>query len=1157
MPVEQLVNQGLRSLGGDEPTLESSGVGAGGRDHGTGASYALGVVTCPSCGQENPEGARFCNACGSSLEAEERPLGEERKIVTVVFVDLVGFTAQAELLDPEDVRGLLEPYHTHLRTELERRGGTVEKFIGDAVVAVFGAPVAHEDDPERAVRAALAIRDWSVEQSDLQVRVAVNTGEALVKIGARPAEGEAMVAGDVVNTAARLQAAAPINGVLVGETTCRATRDAISYREAPAVAAKGKADPIAVWEALEPVARHGLDVAGRPHTPLVGRDREVELLGSVLGRVRDERASQLVTIIGVPGIGKSRLVHELFQLVDDEAELITWRQGRCLPYGESVTFWALGEIVKAEAGILESDSPTEAERKLRDAVTKLVPEASEMRWLESELRALVGLSGDTGGAGAETATAAWRRFLEAIAERGPAVLVFDDMHWADDGLLDFVDDLVDWLRNVPLLVVGTARPELLERRQSWGGGKANATTISLQPLADDDTARLIAALLQQPLQLADEQRALLDRAGGNPLFAEQYVRMLAERGITGELPESVQGVIAARLDALSRAEKELLQEAAVHGKVFWLGGVAVAAGIEPAEGEQLLRLLERKDFVRRERRSTVADDTQYSFQHVLLRDVAYGQIPRRARAEKHRRAGDWLEGLGRPEDHAELLAHHYQQALELGRAAGLKDDPTLVERARSSLRAAGERALSLSAYASAERFFADVLALTAPGDPLRPRLLLQRARALFGTGGAGLDLLTEALEGFRAGGDMEGLAEAASIAARFSWFAGDRTATDRYIAEALAAVADRPASRARAGALAHHSGFLMLAGRFDESIRVGAEALPLAEALAMEDQRARILIVVGTARCSLGETRGLDEIKAGIAAAEAAGNLDMLTNGYANLTSELHLFARLADARRAWRQMLELAERYGLGRHARNAQFEAAGWAYLDGRWDESSSIANELIAAAESLGRHYSDPQVLALRAAIRLARGDIHGADADSERAAALARASDIQAQSQAFCIRTAVALAAGKRTRADELGSELIAIGPVMVAALCSPFPTLVDVAWVFRDLGRESELREGVLDADPIKSPWNDAARAICDGHLVRAADITDDIGHTAAAAYARLRAAEALAAAGKHQDAAAQRAKAESFYRSVGAIRFMRQFGLAIESVSTEKATPGS
>jgi class 3 adenylate cyclase/tetratricopeptide (TPR) repeat protein len=1100
----------------------------------------LAVLTCPSCGKENPDGARFCNECASPLLDEERPLGEERKTVTVLFVDLVGFTAQAEQLDPEDVRGMLSPYHAHVRADLERHGGTVEKFIGDAVVAVFGAPVAHEDDPERAVRAALAIRDWIAEQPELQVRIAVNTGEALVNVGASPAEGEAMVAGDVINTAARMQAAAPVDGVLVGETTYRATRDAISYRDVPSIEVKGKAEPVRVWEAAEPVSRYGLDVSELSATPLVGRDRELELLGSILGRVR-ERSAQLVTLVGVPGIGKSRLVGELFRAVNNEPELVTWRQGRCLPYGESVTFWALGEIVKAEAGILETDHPDEVERKLHQAVTNVAPDASEARWLEAELRALAGLTGDGRQArDASTAMAAWRRFFEAIAERGPAILVFEDLHWADDGLLDFLDDLVDWLRDVPLLILGTARPELLERRQAWGGGKANATTISLQPLDEEQTARLVSALMDQPLQLADEQRALLDRAGGNPLFAEQYVRMLTERGTTGEVPETVQGVIAARLDALPRAEKELVQEASVHGKVFWLGAVAAASGVPVDESERLLRILERKDFVRRERRSAVAGDTQYSFQHVLLRDVAYGQIPRSARAQKHRRAGEWIEGLGRPDDHGELLAYHYGQALQLARAAGIEDDPSLVERAREALRAAGERAMALSAFESAAVFFADAIALCPRDHPARPRLLLLRARALLPLNGPGLDLLPEALEGFRAAGDAEGEAEAATNAARFSWFAGDRSATDRYIAVALNAVADRPASRARAEALANQSGFLMLAARYDESIRVGAEALPLVEALEMEEQRARVHIVVGTARYALGDTRGFDEIETGISIAEAAGYFDTAGIGHENLACGLWCAGRLADARRVWNHELEQAERYGLARLVRFGRSTAVEFAYLDGLWDDATALADELIAMAEDGEPHYSDPQVLSHRAWIRFARGDAAGADRDSERAVALARSSDLQAQLSAYCIRAAVAHAGGKHVEANELASEIASFGVGMVAALNSPIPTLADVAWLFRDLERESEFSNVVVDTNPIKGPWNDAARAIGDGDLARAADIIETIGHPAGAAYARLRAAEAFTTAGRLGEAAAQRAEAESFYRKAGAAGFVRR-----------------
>ncbi|HSB38313.1 MAG TPA: AAA family ATPase [Gaiellaceae bacterium] len=1077
------------------------------------------MLTCPSCRRENPDDSRFCNACGAPLATPERDGGEERKTVTVVFVDLVGFTAQAERLDPEDVRSVLSPYHARVRAELEWHGGTVEKFIGDAVMAVFGAPVAHEDDPERAVRAALSIRDWAKQQKALQVRIAVNTGEALVSLGARAAEGEAMVAGDVVNTAARMQSAAPVNGILVGESTRRATEGAIRFREAEPVHGKGKSEPIAVWEASEAIGRFGVDLSERPRVPLVGREQELELLRSLLARVRSERAAQLVTLVGVPGIGKSRLVSELFREVDEESELIRWRQGRCIPYGESITYWALGEVVKAEAGILESDASEEASAKLGAAVAQLVLDEGDARWVEAELRALVGLA-DRRQAGAESAGAAWRRFLDAVAARGPTVLVFEDLHWADDGLLDFLDDLVDWLRDAPLLVVGTARPELLERRRSWGGGKANATTISLRPLDDDQTANLIGELLGSPVQAAEERQALLERAGGNPLFAEQYVRMLSERGTTGTLPESVQGVIAARLDALPRIEKDLLQEAAVHGKVFWLGGLTGEGASEEA-----LRSLERKDFVRRERQSTVAGDVQYAFQHVLLRDVAYGQIPRRERGQKHRGAAAWIESLGRPEDHAELLAHHYKQALELARAAGAEDDPQLIRKASEALAAAGERAFSLSAFDAAAAFFADALELLPSEDPARPELLLRRGRAMMVVGGGTPELMTEAIEGFRANGDTEGMAAAASVASRLAWFSGDRAATDRYLAEALDAVAGQPASRARAEALAHQSGYLMLGGEFEESIRIGTEALPLVTALGMQDQLARLHIVMGTARCCLGDEGGLAEIEEGIAIADADANVDMVVTGHDNLSSELQIFSRLADARRVWEVGLELSQRYGLGRSLRSARAMAAAWAYLDGDWDEALALSDELIAAAEAGTANYTDPIMYALRAWIRFARGDDAGADVDSARAAELARASDLQAQAAGYPVGAAIAAAHGRPAEARELASAFLAAGPSLVPAFCTPFPTLAEVAWVFVDLERGDELAAVILDATPVESSWREAARAIVAGEARRAADTIAATGHRAAAAYTRYRSGEPSA-------------EADEFHRAAGAVRFL-------------------
>jgi DNA-binding SARP family transcriptional activator len=1068
-----------------------------------------------------------------SPAAAVAPAREERKVVTAVFAELVDRSA----LDPEDVHVLLAPRQAHVRNELERHGGTVEKFIGDAVMAIFGAPVAHEDDPERAVRAALAVRDWARGNHDtVQLRIGINTGEALVRVGARPDVREPIAAGQVVNTTSGIRTAAPSGVVLVGEQTYRATAEVIDYREADPVALTGVSDPAPVWEALAARSRFGAGASRQALAPLVGRRHELDLLLSAFARVREERSPQLVTLVGVPGIGKTRLVRELFDAI--EREPVTVRMGRSLPYGEGVSFWALGEIVKAQAGILESDGADATVRKLRQAVEEVVAERAQVHWLDAHLRPLVGAAAAADAAGGE-AFAAWRRFLEALAEAQPLVLVFEDLHWADDALLDFVDEFVDGVGDVALLVLATARPELLERRAGWGGGKPNAATITLPPLVEQATAQLVATLLKRPVLDADHRQALLARIGGNPLYAEQYARALIERGELVELPETIHGIIAARLDALALTEKQLLQDAAVVGKVFWAGSLEAIGGHDHSESEQILRRLDRKQFVQRALHSSVAGQAEYTFRHVLLRDVAYRQIPRAARADKHRRAAEWIESLGRVTDHAELLAGHYTSALDYVRAAGPAEHE-LVQHTCAATRAAGERALALSAFASAADFFTVALALAARDDPIRPRLLLQRARALYGLGGDGIEISTDALDGFRAAGDLEGAAEAATLAAAFAWVAGDRASADRYVALALDAVASHPRSRAYALALTQQTGFLMLGGRYEESIRMGAVARPLVDELGLDEQRARLHIVVGCARCCVGDEGGLDEIQRGIEVAEATGAPEMQTVGYMNLSSELHFFARLDEARRAWRHYTELAERYGLGRHRRNSRAEASGWAYLDGRWDEAIAIADHLIADADAGDRDFTDSIVLSMRAWIHLARGDALAARHGSEAATRLAQASDLQAQVAAYPVRAAVALATGSSDEADKLASKLVAMGPEMVGGLCACFPTLTAVAWVFRDLGRAREFCEAVLDPDPIKSPWNEASRAICAGDYARAADVIDGIGHPAAAAYARLRAAESLAEAERVGDAAAHLAAARTFYQRVRARQFIRK-----------------
>ena len=1094
------------------------------------------MLTCPSCGQQNPEGFRFCGACAAPLVAEPPAQREERKVVTVLFCDLVGSTAQAERMDPEDVRALLSRYHELVSAELERFGGTVEKFIGDAVMALFGAPVAHEDDPERAVRAASAIRDSMAEESDLHVRIAVNTGEALVSLGARPSEGEGMASGDVVNTTARLQSAAPVDGILVGEQTYRATERVIEYRASEPVIAKGKAESLPVWEVVQARSRFGVDLARPSGAPLVGRDREVELLVAALARACDERTPQLVTLVGVPGIGKSRLLAELFAAIDRGDQLVTWRQGRSLPYGEGVSYWALGEMVKAQAGILETDAPDEAGGKLEEAVRRLVLDSAEARWVESNLRPLAGLATeDVTGDRRGEAFAAWRRFFEALAEQRPLVLVFEDLHWADDGLLDFVDHVIDWLSDVPVLVVASARPELLARRPAWGGGKANAATVSLSPLSDQETARLVHALLEQSVLPAEVQSALLERAGGNPLYAEEFARMVAERG--GEamgLPDSVQGIIAARLDGLDPTDKGLLQDASVVGKVFWSGALAaIGSGQDRFTVEERLHALERRELVRRERRSSVAGESEYAFRHVLVRDVAYGAIPRAGRAERHRRAAEWIESLGRPDDHADLLAHHYLSALELARAAGVEAG-LLAGSAASALHRAGDRAFGLNDFTKAARFYDEALQLGVEEDA-RPQLLFRLGHALhLAADERRIEILEEARDLLLAAGDPETAAEASALLAEAWWHRGQNDRHREHLERAEELVRGRGATPSAARVLAQVARYAMLAEENEEAVRVGREALRMAEELDLADLIPHALNSIGTARARSGDPAGIPDLERAIETALAANNPDA-ARAYNNLAAVLADRGELRRAHELWREGKEVAERLGnatVGRYIRALLI----WPEYDcGRWDEGLRAAEAFIAECEAGSPHYLEGLAHEIRAEILLARDDVEGAAAAAARAVELARvAKDPQALMPALSLELAVDLELGRTGDARQTARELLPYFDRDVP----PTLGLLDLALAAGSLGVSDEVR--ALIARLPDTPRAQAAAAIVDGQLERAADMVGDWGNLSFEAKLRLRAAAAHAAGGRRAQADEQLGRALAFYRSVGATRYIRE-----------------
>ncbi|HEX6867880.1 MAG TPA: adenylate/guanylate cyclase domain-containing protein, partial [Candidatus Limnocylindrales bacterium] len=568
-----------------------------------GQRLALG---CPACGAHNQPGAKFCGECGTNLGAGTPAVGapgddartalsgdraaappstsNEVRLISVMFVDLVGFTTLSEQLDAEEVRDLLDGYFATARQVVARHGGTIEKFIGDAVMAVWGTPVAHEDDAERAVRTALqlveAIGRIDVGGRPLQGRAGVLTGEAAVTLGAT---SEGMVAGDLVNTAARLQSVAVPGTVLVGEATYQAASGAIAFEAVGERSLKGKAAPVQAWQALAVVARRG--GAGRSEAiepAFVGRDEELRALKDHFHATEREGKPRLVTVVGQAGIGKSRLAWELEKYLDGVLETILWHEGRSPSYGDGISYWALAEIVRGRAGIAESDETETARRRLDAMLEEMVPDAVERRWIEPRLTGLLGLD-DLPVESREELFAAWRTFFERLADQSTTILIFWDLQWADQGLLDFIEHLLTWARSSPIFVLAEARPDLLDRRPGWGAAVRSSTTINLEPLSDEDMRLLLGGLVRGLPEHA--MRAIVERAEGVPLYAVETLRMLIDRGVLQptedgdrftlavdlpelDVPTTLQALIASRLDTLAAEDRALLMDASVLGLSF-------------------------------------------------------------------------------------------------------------------------------------------------------------------------------------------------------------------------------------------------------------------------------------------------------------------------------------------------------------------------------------------------------------------------------------------------------------------------------------------------------------------------------------------------------------------------------------------------------------
>jgi class 3 adenylate cyclase/tetratricopeptide (TPR) repeat protein len=1061
---------------------------------------------------------------GPSPQSE--PRGDaERKLVTVLLVDLDETREGFADMDPEDAGRLLPDRLARVRAQVEVHGGSVEETVGGRTVALFGIPRTREDDPERAVRAALAVRDALAGDAGAPVRVqaAVATGEALVRSG----RGRQRALGGPMGVAARLLESVPAGGVLVSETTRRATARAITYGP-PRSARPGAREPLTAWPALAP--RAGPASPSRRFPPLVARDRELGTLLAAAGRAWAGEGPELVTVVGPAGIGKSRLLAELADRLAAGSRETAWRQGRALPYGDGPTFGALAEAVKAEAGILESDGAELAGRRLGVAAGA-VADPVTAAWVAGHLRRLVGVGANRPGTGGGLTTAAdreeefaaWRRFLHGLAAARPLVLALEDLHRADDALLDFVESLADGDAGpAAMLVLATARPELLERRPGWGAG---GTTIALGPLGDPDTTGLLATLLHHHGLPTEVGPALLDRVGGNPLFAEEYVRMLRDRGPdAGALPTGVHAIVAARLDALADADKAVLHDAAVLGQVGWVGALAEVTGLGRQDLEAHLARLEAREFLQRAPASRVAGEVEYAFRHVLVRDVAYGQVLRAERADKHRRVAAWIEALApdRTEGRAELLASHYRAALWFARAAGT-EPPGLAARALAALGEAGDRAAALGGWETAARFHAEALELSPEGDPGRGQLLLRLGRARCRAEMAGQEELAAAREALLAAGEPVAAAEAEMLLGELAFLQGRGGDREAHHARALDLVAGAPPSATRAAVLRGAMMHLVVASRHAEALAVGREVLAMAGTLGLPDLKADALGAIGTARVEAGDPGGLTDLEAAIAMVGEAGTPSAIL-WHLNLAwtaAALGDLGRCFDALAAGER---LAERFGSRRWRRAIELQRVAERYWTGRWDEAVAVVDAMVAGGE---RSYLASECRLWRGRIHLAGGRLTDALEDARAAHALAEeAGDPQDLHPTRAFLARALLAAGRRAEAAELAERLLAGlgGGVLVPDLGA------DLGMVLAELGIGAD----ALDRLAIpSSPWLDAARALAAGDPLAAADGYAAIGSRPDEADARLAAARQLAGQGRLAEAQAEEAAARAFLATTG------------------------
>ncbi|MDP9342774.1 MAG: AAA family ATPase [Actinomycetota bacterium] len=1067
-------------------------------------------MTCPNCGTENATGKKFCTecgmplalacaSCGAPLGGDEKFCGEcgtpvsgrapaaastteraapasERRLVSVLFADLVGFTTLSETRDSEEVRELLSRYFDTCRTLIGRYGGVVEKFIGDAVMAVWGTPVAREDDAERAVRAALDLVDavaalgQEIGAPDLRARAGVLTGEAAVTIGA---EGQGMVAGDLVNTASRIQSAAAPGQVFVGEATRRSTEAAIAYEDAGEHELKGKAEPVRLHRALRVVAAiGGLQRSVGLEAPFVGRERELRMIKDLFHASAEDRKAHLVSITGVAGTGKSRLRWEFEKYIDGLVDTVRFHLGRCLAYGDGVTYWALAEMVRTRAGILEGEEASSALAKLQVALEKSVPDPEERRWVEPRLAHLLGLE-DRVARDREDLFAAWRLFYERLSEELPTAMVFEDMQWADAALLDFIDYLLEWSKDYRLFIFTLARPELVERRPNWGTGRSS-TAMYLEPLRPESMEELLAGLV--PGLPEDLRARILDRAQGIPLYAVETVRMLLDRGLlaqegavyrpTGpidslDVPETLHALLAARLDGLEPKERRLVQDASVLGKTFTKASLAALSGLPEAELDERLSSLMRKEVFTVQADPRSPERGQYGFLQELVKTVAYETLSKKERRTRHLAVAEYLESAWAAEEEeiVEVLASHL---LDAHRAAPDADDASEIKaRARDMLGRAGERAASLAASEEAQRYFEQAAELAE--DRTREAELLERAGQMAWSGGRSAEatsLFDRAMALFESEGRSHPAARVSARLAEVDWRGGRiEEAVERMERAFQVLVSEEPDEdlarlAAELGRLHYFMGQLELAGERTETALEIAEPRWLPEVIS-EALNTKALIVLAHERRE--EAMALLHHAVQLALENDLPPAAM--RGYVNLSDLLQGRDRYEEALEYRRLGVALARKTGSRFQELLLVGEVAYTLSMMGRWDDAVAQAAEAPEAEASGAGALSQFAALTDILAGRGELDELRRLMSVTERFAASA---DVQERGVHAAMRAVVLRAEGNHREALAAAEEAFATPLERDSQIAkSGFVETVEAALSLGDFGRAEEV-VGVIE-----------------------------------------------------------------------------------------------